>query len=384
MTATGYQIKVTVNGLPFNTFVEGHDQLHEARSVLAKAKADMHKGLVPEKQSTKLVSSNKSLQHAYDQTWKFKWSEVSKDYGTKLKQYWTCASSFFMDELKVTRVDRLTTKNIDEYVVFLKSVKGNSGSTVNNKLGLLSPILKLALHHGVISVLPKLTWEPKGDPRLRYYTHLEEHGLLELCDLIDFHDTDINTLLKDFTKVLFATGMRPWMEARNIQKSWIRQDSKGNTILTVPKWASKTNKERSIPITGDALEVVWRRASGLERDEQLFARLDYKWHCNRFWQEVVRPNMGWGEDEVWYGIRHTFATRLCELNVNLKTVQELMGHKNINQTAQYAKATDDAKANAIKALSAMTGHRDGGAASFQMVSNAKEITEESFLNIRAV
>jgi integrase len=155
-------------------------------------------------------------------------------------------------------------------------------------------------------------------------------------------------------------------------------------VLTVPKVFAKTNKERSIPITGDALEVIWRRSSGLEKGEQLFARLDYKWHCNRFWQEVVRPTMGWGPDEVWYGIRHTFATRLCELNVNLKTVQELMGHTNINQTAQYAKATDDAKANAIEALSGMTGQRDGGSVGFQMSSNDKERTEESFLKIRAV
>jgi len=245
-------------------------------------------------------------------------------------------------------------------------------------------MFKLMFRHGVISTIPGIIWQETNGARLRYYTHDEERQLLELCDLIDFHDTDINTLLKDFTKVLFATGMRPWMEAHNIQRSWVRQDSSGNTILTVPKKFSKTNEPRSIPITGAVLEVIWRRSSGLEKDEQLFKRLDYKWHCNRFWQEVVRPNMGWGEDEVWYGIRHTFATRLCELNVNLKTVQELMGHTNINQTAQYAKATDNSKANAIGKLSGMTGQRDEGAASPQMMTNDEERSEESFLKIRAV
>ena len=176
------------------------------------------------------------------------------------------------------------------------------------------------------------------------------------------------------------------MEARNIQRNWIRQDSSGNTVLEVPKAFSKTKKKRTIPITGEALEVLWRRGSGLERDEYLFHRLDYKWHCNRFWQEVVRPTMGWGEDEVWYGIRHTFATRLCELGVNLVIVQELMGHKNISQTAQYAKATDDAKFKAIHALSGMTGQREEGALSFQMFPNneqkAVQKAVQSFAEVR--
>ena len=386
MLPSGYQVKVTVKGVPFSTFVEGHD-IVKARSVLAKAKSDLHLGLNPEKQEK--ANSGPSiygLQHAYDEAWKHQWSSVSKDYGKKIKQYWVCFSSFIHDELKLTRVDRITTKHIDEYVTFLKSVKGNGGSTINNKLGLVSPILKLALRHNVITKMPDIKWEPKGEARLRYYTHNEEQKLLELCDLIHFHDTDINTLLKDFTKILFSTGMRPWMEARNIQRSWIRQDSSGNTILEVPKAFSKTNKKRTIPITGDALEVLWRRASGLERNEYLFHRLDYKWHCNRFWQEVVRPTMGWGEDEVWYGIRHTFATRLCELKTNLKVVQELMGHTNINQTAQYAKATDNAKFDAIDALSAMTGQREEGALSFQMFPNneqkAVQKAVQSFAEVR--
>lgn len=384
MTASGYQIKVTVKGVPFNTFVLGHDNLHKARSVLAQARSDLHQGLSPEKQQASSGTSTRSLQYAYDETWKHQWSSVSNDYAKKVGQYWKCITSFLVDDLKLTRIDKVTAKHVDEYVHHLRDFKGNSGSTINNKLGVLSAMFKLMQRHGVISGSPEIKWQETAGARLRYYTHDEEQQLLELCDLISFQDTDINTLLQDFTKVLFATGMRPWMEAHNIQRSWIRQDSSGNTILTVPKKFSKTNKARSIPITGAALEVIWRRSSGLEKDDRLFARLDYKWHCNRFWQEVVRPNMGWGEDEVWYGIRHTFATRLCELNISLKTVQELMGHTNINQTAQYAKATDNSKADAISKLSGMTGHREEATASFQMGSNSKERNEERFPQMRAV
>jgi site-specific recombinase XerD len=43
-----------------------------------------------------------------------------------------------------------------------------------------------------------------------------------------------------------------------------------------------------------------------------------------------------GEFHPMKSLRHTFASRLVMSGVNLKTVQELMGHKTIAMTARYA------------------------------------------------
>lgn len=49
--------------------------------------------------------------------------------------------------------------------------------------------------------------------------------------------------------------------------------------------------------------------------------------------------------------RHTFCTRMCESNVNIKVLQDIMGHRNIRTTMEtYAKATREKKAEAIQAL----------------------------------
>ena len=45
-----------------------------------------------------------------------------------------------------------------------------------------------------------------------------------------------------------------------------------------------------------------------------------------------------------HALRHTFATRMCEKNVNIKAIQEILGHKDIQTTMDiYADATKDFK-----------------------------------------
>lgn len=50
-------------------------------------------------------------------------------------------------------------------------------------------------------------------------------------------------------------------------------------------------------------------------------------------------------------LRHTFCTRLCENNVNLKVLQDIMGHRNIRTTMEtYAKAMKDKKVEEMQSL----------------------------------
>jgi site-specific recombinase XerD len=48
--------------------------------------------------------------------------------------------------------------------------------------------------------------------------------------------------------------------------------------------------------------------------------------------------MGLSDDEnfVFHCLRHTRATRLVEMGVNLRVIQQFMGHKAIQTTLRYA------------------------------------------------
>ena len=53
---------------------------------------------------------------------------------------------------------------------------------------------------------------------------------------------------------------------------------------------------------------------------------------------------------TWHTLRHTFASRLVMAGVDLKTVQELMGHKTIAMTARYAHLSPAHKLSALERL----------------------------------
>jgi len=349
--ATGWQIKVMRDGYRFVDFVKGLDLYAQAEAIEAQAIADMKRGLRPVGGQLKHGTSL-TLQLAYDTTWESQWEHRSDGYKKKVIQYWNAIDKFFIKEQKVKRLDDVDTVMIDKYVSHLRA-KGNKPKTINNKLTCLSSMLKHMAHTGQLKHLPNIKWEKIGDnSRLRYYSPAEEVMILELAGDMDFHSQSINDLLQDFITVLFDTGMRPWIEAHNVRAKWLKNDINGRPIIRIPKKYSKTNKERDIPMTGRVADILWKRSEGQDADFRLFGKLDYKWHCTRFWNELVRPVMNWDEDEVWYAMRHTFATRLVEADVNLRVVQRLMGHSNISQTARYAKVTDAALQHGIEVLAA--------------------------------
>lgn len=67
----------------------------------------------------------------------------------------------------------------------------------------------------------------------------------------------------------------------------------------------------------------------------------------------------------FHDLRHTFASHLVMLGVDLKTVQELMGHKTIEMTLRYAHLSPAHKRSAVESLGSQMdtfwtpGHSEG-------------------------
>ena len=61
---------------------------------------------------------------------------------------------------------------------------------------------------------------------------------------------------------------------------------------------------------------------------------------------IILPNFS------CHHLRHTFCTRLCENETNLKVIQSIMGHRNIETTMDiYAEATEEKETRVIREFS---------------------------------
>ena len=116
-----------------------------------------------------------------------------------------------------------------------------------------------------------------------------------------------------------------------------------------PDRRTKGGECRPIPIHDRIAPILRERSRDGEPSSRLFgddwANKDqlYGTFCK------VRDFVGIAPDHVWHSLRHSFGTWLGEVS-HPRQIQALMGHKQIETTLRYVKATDASVRLAISAL----------------------------------
>ena len=130
--------------------------------------------------------------------------------------------------------------------------------------------------------------------------------------------------------------------------------------ITVTAHAAKNNRQRQIPTSQrlmetikDMSDLVWKRDE-CPSDGFAFYYADWTKHISvRQIQRVIEglSQFAIGREINPHLLRHTFATRLMR-TVNIRVVQELLGHKSITSTQIYTHPNGDDLKNAIDSLNA--------------------------------
>ena len=100
------------------------------------------------------------------------------------------------------------------------------------------------------------------------------------------------------------------------------------------------NRFGSVPNPQTVNHTIKRIANNYNADEVVQAKKEHR-------DPIILPNFS------CHHLRHTFCTRLCENETNLKVIQSIMGHKNIETTLDiYAEATEKKKQESFENLAA--------------------------------
>ena len=215
---------------------------------------------------------------------------------------------------------------------------GVSSSTVNRDLACLKRMYNLAIRWGFAEDNPvnKVYFFKENPGRLRYLTTEEISLLLSVCPLY----------LKDIVEFVIHTGLR---RGELFSLKWKDIDSK-NRLLVVKN--TKNNENRVIPLNEIALNVL-RRVPRQLHNEHVFTTPATKQGSQvndvkkSFKTALKKARI---EDFRFHDLRHTFASHLIMAGVDLTTVRELMGHKDIRMTLRYSHLSPDHKKRGVDML----------------------------------
>jgi site-specific recombinase XerD len=153
---------------------------------------------------------------------------------------------------------------------------------------------------------------------------------------------------------LFArnTGLRA---AAQFGLKWTQIDMQRRTLTLPPRRNSKYKKNRVLPLNSIAYSVLvqkWEKRSA--GTALVFSEYhegpEYLSKPAHWFPEIVEA--AGVEDFTWHSLRHDFASQLVMKGVDLRSVQQLMCHATIKQTAIYADLAPEHLAASVECLAA--------------------------------
>lgn len=236
-----------------------------------------------------------------------------------------------IDLLDDVRLDEITTATIDTLEKKLRTKRKVGPKTLNRYYSVFLTLLKWAKARKYIKELPDFPWKKEKEGRIRVITPEEENRLVQL--LKSYGRSDI----ADLVTVAIRTGLRRGellgLKERDLERGWIRLHGD----------QTKNGCNRSVPVD-PVTECLLRSLICFMPNIEVL----------RYYWERARDDMGLAEDPyfVFHACRHTCASRLVYANVNLRVIQEWMGHKAIQTTLRYSHVRNENLENALDKLMA--------------------------------
>ena len=261
------------------------------------------------------------------------------DYSYDLKVYTTYLKLKNKDYLKINKDD------IIDYLKYLDNKKFTNKTISRNLSGLRSFYNYLVEVKLLEDNIFKKIRNPKVSKKLpNYLNTLELEQLLDSIKIDTDNDEDNAKGIKEkcLIELIYSTGIRV-SEASNIKIGDISLSEGTIRIL------GKGNKERIVYFGEMAKEILEKYLK--IREEENIKNCEYLF-LNKNGDQMSRQSMEYLVNMVVknslikhhvspHTLRHTFATHLLDNGADIKSVQELLGHKNLNTTEIYTHVSNE-------------------------------------------
>lgn len=267
-----------------------------------------------------------------------KFLEVNKKPKTALRYLEVISHfrSFLSNYPNITLLSQIQSKIIEDYKQ--QRINHVKPKTVNFELGILRYLFNVAIRDNYLSKNPvteveKMKWKRKQP---RFLTKEEIKMILNNCS---------KRLYPIFLTFLY-TGMRK-DELRNLEWNDIDFENRLIRIQVKDFWEPKNGISRNIPMNDGLFDILKKPD---RKSNWLFSTASGN-QVRHLRRDLIRVCDKIGIKNVnLHTFRHTFASHLVMAGVDLPTVQNLLGHKDIKTTMIYAHLAPEHLKHAVKKL----------------------------------
>ena len=238
-------------------------------------------------------------------------------------------------------IDAIDSLTVRGYLGMLH--RKNEKATIARKLSALRSFFRHLVRHGLTDEDPTAAiLTPKHTRQMPSYLSVDD--MFRLLDR-----TTGDTLLGLRNRALFETMYGSGIRVSELTGLNIFDVDVSNACLRV---VGKGGRERIVPVGQKALDRIQtyrerlfeKTGIGMEIDGPLFlnknrGRLSSR-SVGRILEALVRQ-CSLATPISPHGIRHSFATHMLDAGADLRTVQELLGHKSLSTTQKYTHVSID-------------------------------------------
>jgi integrase/recombinase XerD len=243
----------------------------------------------------------------------------------------------------------LLTTERDDLVGLLTRLKdeGKSDASIARLMSSVRGFFKFALTEKLIKRDPTayMSTRKAWQTLPRFLTQEEVDKLLDQPDLND----DAGVRDRAMLELLYATGLRV-SELVSLKMADVELEAGSLSCF------GKGSKQRRIPIGRSSIRFLknyfaarQRMLEGNRSDLLFVERNGNPITRQKFWKIITRYGESAGLGHVTpHMLRHSFATALIENGADLRSVQMMLGHSNINTTQVYTHVTNERLKSAYK------------------------------------
>lgn len=256
------------------------------------------------------------------------------------------AESRFAGSARQKRAPAVKFKQIDGimlrgYLGFLH--RKNKKTTIARKLSAIRSFFKYLVKNGVISENPaELVLTPKQDKTIPVYLSVDE--IFRLLDSIQ-----TGTLLGLRNRAIFETLYSSGIRVSELAEMNFSDIDFSAAVVRV---SGKGGKQRIVPVGQKALAAIKAYRTRLQKQTGSLLINEGPLFLNRFHKRLsprsiarilkkLVETVGLLTPVSPHALRHTFATHMLDAGADLRTVQELLGHKSLSTTQKYTHVSID-------------------------------------------